>query len=76
MNKPNKLPQLQQIIEYWADPSYAASIYATRDLVNSWYLEDPAAILSVAEQVFTETLDSEDAFWKSVDAWTASTGSS
>lgn len=72
MNKPNKIPQLQTIIDYWADPTYAASIDSTRDIVNEWYATDTTNYLSIAEKVFVETLDAEDAFWQSVDEWNGS----
>jgi thiaminase len=56
------------MIDYWADASYVAAVDATGDLVNEWYLTFQGDI-DIAEQVFLQTLDKEDGFWKSVDAW-------
>jgi thiaminase len=72
VNSPNKIPQLQIAIDYWADRSYAASIDLTGDIINEWYEEDATSKrLGFAEKVFIETLDAEDAFWRSVDAWSS-----
>jgi thiaminase len=64
-NKPNKIPELQTIVDYWSDPSYVAAIHATGDLIDNWYGSNWPA---VADKVFLDTLRHEDAFWVSVDA--------
>ncbi|KAK6538866.1 hypothetical protein TWF694_010425 [Orbilia ellipsospora] len=64
--KPDKIPQLQEIIDYWADPSYVAAIDETGDLIDSWY--SGGYWPSSADQVFLDTLERETAFWVSVDS--------
>ena len=66
VDKPNKIPQLQNIINYWADPSYVAAIDATGELVDQWWQgrEWPAS----ADEVFLNTLNRESGFWVSVDS--------
>jgi thiaminase len=63
-HKPNKIAELQTIIDYWSDPSYVAAIDATATLIDDWYGDNWPA---VADQVFLDTLQHEDAFWVSVD---------
>lgn len=65
VNKPNKIPELQTIIDYWADPSYVAAIEATGELIDTWYDEHwPGS----ADSVFLDTLKHETDFWVSVDS--------
>jgi hypothetical protein len=71
MYKPNKIPQLQSMIDYWSDPSYVASIIDTATLVDTWFMQREE-ILVVAEGVFLDTLARERAFWVGVDGWTDS----
>jgi thiaminase len=68
MFKPNKIPQLQSMIDYWADPSYVASIGETATLVDTWFRQREES-LEGARAVFLETLARERAFWASVDGW-------
>jgi thiaminase len=65
-NKPNKIPQLQEIIDYWADPSYVAAIDETGDLINTWWGGKPWP--KTADSVFLDTLQHEADFWVSVDS--------
>lgn len=67
--KPNKIPELQSMIDYWADPSYVAAVDATGDLVDAWYATFQGD-LGRAEQIFLQTLEKEAGFWQSVDSWT------
>ena len=64
INKPNKIPQLQKMIDYWADPSYVAAIDATGELIDGWY---GGKWPESADGVFLETLRVEDGFWRGVD---------
>ena len=65
INKPNKIPQLQTIVDYWADPSYVAAIDATGKLIDGWFGQNWP---NGTDQVFLQTLEREAGFWVSVDA--------
>lgn len=66
VNKPNKIPELQTIIDYWADPSYVAAITATGELIDGWWGKQHWP--DSADQVFQDTLRREAGFWVSVDS--------
>jgi thiaminase len=66
MNNPNKIPQLQEIIDYWSDPSYVAAIDATGDLIDGWWNGSPWP--KSTDNVFLKTLHHEAKFWVSVDS--------
>lgn len=61
------------MIDYWADPSYVAAVNATAELVDQWYATVQEDV-SVADEVFVQTLDRETGFWASVDAWNGEEG--
>lgn len=60
------IPQLQEIIDYWTDPSYGAAIDETGDLINGWWHGKPWP--QSADKVFLDTLKRETGFWVSVDS--------
>jgi hypothetical protein len=66
VNKPNKIPQLQEIINYWADPSYVAAIDATGAFIDGWW--QGQSWPKTADSVFLDTLQHEVEFWVSVDS--------